>query len=326
MHLLIWGDTPLAAWLVARLHPHYTLTWLTTTPADTLWLHGVAVRGINRVNELSAAKKPDFIILAAPVWYTAQAARALATFAPLPPILALQWGVGGIKQLESALGAGCALLGVVTRRIGFGADAGHIEADNFGGVALQGDHPQTAAAAQILTAAGLPVTRAAGVALQWSSVFWGIQGNALSAILDIAPEEIYQDPLLFAYEYQQLIEAQRVIAGLGVRLVALPGVDVPRRWHGLRWLPRRLAPFFLGRGVRPPSLRDDLLGTHKRSDAAYLNGAVAVAAYDLGLRAPVNHALALTVTDIAEGRALWAGYKEGRELLFATLRLSTGAH
>jgi ketopantoate reductase len=187
---------------------------------------------------------------------------------------------------------------------------------------LADDHPQTNAVAALMTAAGFTVTTARAESIEWSSVFWGIQGNAISAILDIAPELIYDDPSLFAIEHAQLVEAYGIIRQTGTPLIRLPGVNVPAMARQLGWIPRRWAARFLRKHPRPPSLRDELTKKSGRSDAAYLNGAIALRADEANLRAPVNHALALIVTDIAEGRAMWSQYQQNPALLQATIRLA----
>lgn len=191
-----------------------------------------------------------------------------------------------------------------------------------GGVGIPADHALTATAEKLFQLAGIPTLTLDGSALEWSSVLWSLNANALSAILDIPREAVYRSPEWFAVEYGLLKEALRVIDRLGVKVSALPGVNLPLMARQIRWIPRRLLPAFLMRHPAPPSLRDDLVKGSGRSEAAYYNGAVALAAHDLHLRTPINHALALTLTDIAEGRALWSQYKDRPERLAATLRLA----
>jgi ketopantoate reductase len=257
------------------------------------------------------AASPEVVLLAGYAWQTAAVVTELRASTPLdgvpPTIVCLQMGRGSRQTIDALFGTGHALVGLV-----LGDER----------LMLAEDHPQTDAVSALMTAAGFTVTHAHANSIEWSSVFWGIQGNAISAILDIAPEQIYDAPALFAIEHAQLVEAYGIIRQTGTPLIRLPGVNVPAMARQLGWIPRRWAARFLRKHPRPPSLRDELTQKSGRSDAAYLNGAIALRADEANLRAPVNHALALIVTDIAEGRAMWSQYQQNPALLEATIRLA----
>jgi hypothetical protein len=59
-----------------------------------------------------------------------------------------------------------------------------------------------------------------------------------------------------------------------------------------------------------------------------LNGAVARAAHDAGVKAPVNTVFARIVSDIASMPQLWAKYRERPDALTAEVRaeVARGAH
>lgn len=297
-HILIRGESPLAAWLVERLSPSYTVT-----------------------TAYNPDQKPDLIILALPNWAATAALQDLwrAFQDSAPPILVLQNGVGTFQRTAS-LFQEKALAGAVTCHFSYDEFSSSVQVSPTGGFALQADAPELVL--NVLRATGRPVKLGDAQSILWSSVFWGIQANALSAILQVAPANIYQNPKWFGYEVQQLTEALFVIDKLGVRLIALPDVNVPRMAWAVRWLPRALLAAYLTNQPRPPALRDELAQKLGRSDAAYFNGAVAVHAHDLHYRAPLNHVLAMTMTDIAEGRQGWDAFKEKPELLDAMIRLA----
>jgi len=258
-----------------------------------------------------ASQQPEVVLLAGHAWQTASIVTELRAATPLdgvPPIIvSLQMGRGSRQTIDALFGAGHALVGLV------GVD---------GRFLLANDHPQSASIAAMLTTAGFTVMTSRAESIEWSSVFWGIQANAISAILDIPPEQIYDDPALFAIEHAQLVEAHSIIRQTGAKLIRLPGVNVPAMARQLGWIPRRWVGRFLRNHPRPPSLREELAQKTGRSDAAYLNGAIALHADELKLRAPINHALALIVTDIAEGRAAWSQFQQNPALLEATIRLA----
>ena len=338
MAVLIQGSTPLAGWLAAKLHPGYRVTWLADETiqariqAKGVQIEGRIVSDLNIITALKDIGKPDVILLAMPGWALANAVLRLRNHIALdesPPVMvSMQIGVGGLQRVESVFGTDHTLTAVPTRKFRFAIDARGetlyelILPDDFGGVAVQSNHPYTQMILDLMSEAGFTAKPGRRDSILWSSVFWGIQGNALSAILDIAPEQIYNDPNLFEIEHQQLVEALGIIRKLNVPLITLPDVNVPLMARQTEWIPRSLLSYFLKDCLRPPLLQDELRGQNGRSEAAYLNGAVAVHADQMDLRTPVNHALALITTDIAEGRVLWSQYKDNPEMLHVTLRLA----
>lgn len=342
MKLLIWGTTPLAAWLAATLSPQHDVIWLIDAETDAA-LQRDGHLSINQqpvpldVITLTQQFKPDvdLILLATPNWQTVavlmEMQQTLGFGNPPPPVLSLQNGVGSLNRIDSAFGEQVepfSIAAAVTRPFWFAQFADgkpircRINTRNIGGVALQVDHPLSETIGQMFREIGLTVTFGWADAIQWSSVLWGIQANAIAAILDIPPQEVYQNPHWFAHEHDQLQEALRVIDRLGVQLMRLPGVNVPMIANQARYLPRAIMPYFIANHPRPPALKDDLRFGTGRSEAAYFNGAIAVHGHDLDIPTPINHALALTLTDIAEGRMLWSQFKANPSLLESSIRLA----
>ena len=103
--------------------------------------------------------------------------------------------------------------------------------------------------------------------------------------------------------------------------MALPGINVPRLAVMVRWLPKFLLKNILKAQASYPTLKDDLVNETGRSDAAYINGAIAHAGYDAGISTPINHALAVTLTDIAEKRASWSQFKGNLTQLATIIRI-----
>lgn len=338
--ILVWGVSPIAAWISAALERQnkFQVRWLAdaTVEADVERTNGILTgpsqqpQPINVLTELDT--DVDLIILAAPGWHTADAVAQLRQQVPLdqspPPILSLQMGVGNVERIDNTFGPGHSIAGVVTWPIWYGSYhenkpvRSHIITVPVGGVGLQASHPLSGDIARIMRQLGMQVKPAFTDSITWSSVFWGVQTNALSAILDVAPYEIYRNREWFEFECRQIAEALQVIDRLGVRLVPLPDVNVRQMANVFRRMPKRFLTTFLMGYPRPPSLRDDLRFEHGRSEAAYLNGAIAVHGHDLGIATPINHALALALTDIAEGRQSWDEIKEDHNLLGAMLRVA----
>ncbi|NJL93064.1 MAG: hypothetical protein HC915_04730 [Anaerolineae bacterium] len=72
--LLIWGDTPLAAWLAVALAPQHDLTWRVapSTVQDYVRMGGVVTeRGtvpVQLVTHFGQVPPPEWLILATPGW------------------------------------------------------------------------------------------------------------------------------------------------------------------------------------------------------------------------------------------------------------------
>lgn len=336
MRLLIWGASPLGGWLAARLHQaQHEVIWLADTPAavpltDSLELVAgqsrQKINGIRILTEPQDALKPlpDWVIFAMPGWGLSRALTTLAITATpekLPHALSLQSGIGSLEKLTSLLGAEKSLRAVVTREFTW-TDASIIS-NGAGGFVIS-EHPQAAFIGELLQQAGLGKPRTAPAdSLGWSDVFWRLHANALPTLLNIAPASVYDDPNIWQLEYRQLREAIMVIDRLNINLVNLPGVHVPRSAWLVRLLPPHWLAKILKRRVRPPSLRADLEHQSGHSDAAYLNGAVAQAAYGLQLPAPANHVLALSVTDVAEGRIQWSHFHNNLDYVATLIRVAS---
>jgi 2-dehydropantoate 2-reductase len=261
------------------------------------------------VQALGSVPEPDLVLLAVKQYHL-RAALASVELWPTAATVTVQNGIGAeeaaaiarprARIIAASLTASCALpaarriarlteggVGLAMFAVADGEPAsGFLRrvADAFSGGGLRaGIHPDARA-------------------MKWSKLVGNLVGNALGAISDLEPPAIYADPRLFMLERAQLREALDVMAGLGLRPVALPGAPIP-------WLARAVGlPSLLGRtllsravasarGSKAPSLLE-----HARTGAAgptevrWLNGAVARAAGAAGVEAPVNAALA-TLTD-----------------------------
>lgn len=345
MRLLVWGASPTAAWVAARFHQlGYDITWLTQEPImaaiKRFGLELISPHQRQTYHHLTIETRPEialkppveWIILAMPTWALNEAAMQMGARIPpdkCPNILLVQHGIGGVEKLTTFFDEAKILSAVSTRTFTWPLLANNevayetVVSDNLGGFALS-RHPQALKIAHMLQSVGLgspPIYD--HPSLQWSHVFWTIQANALPTLLDVAPSAVYQHQRLFEIEYRQLREALAVIDHEKIPLVELPGVDVPRLAWQVRLLPKRILAPVLKVNTKPPSLRDELLQPWKRSDAAYLNGMIAKAAHDYGIAAPVNQALAISVTDIAEGRALWSQFKGNIDYLETIIRVTS---
>ena len=248
-----------------------------------------------------------------------------------PNLFLIQHGIGSFEKVATFFDPQLILRGVTTQAFEFPPLDEHREksahevivSDGIGGMVIS-HHEKADKMAHMLQQAGFEsVQIEARESLEWSDLLWQIQANALPTLLDISPESVYDDPRLFTIEYAQLQEAISVIDRLKIQLVQLPNANVLRLAWQLRVLPKVLVKYILKPNAKPPSLRKDLVQKTGRSDAAYLNGIVAQSAYNLGISAPVNHILALSLTDVAEGRALWSQFRDQVDYLETMIRIAS---
>jgi 2-dehydropantoate 2-reductase len=247
---------------------------------------------------------PDLAVLAVKMFDLAGALDDLRAW-PGTPVLTIQNGVGAEDLVAAArpgIGHVAGSLTAPVERLG----AHEVRWRGRGGIGLA---PVAGPVDDLVdelvdrfTTAGLPARRFGDArAMKWSKLVSNLVGNALSALADREPAEVYADPALFDLERRQLLEALAVMRARGIRVVALPGANVPLLTLGVRLptpLSRRILARVVGgaRGGKSPSLRLHLRGgAPGPSEVAWLNGAVARAGAMLGVPTPVNDALAALV-------------------------------
>ncbi|HTW86236.1 MAG TPA: ketopantoate reductase C-terminal domain-containing protein [Candidatus Sulfotelmatobacter sp.] len=246
-------------------------------------------------------------------------------------ILTPQNGIGNEELLAQAFGADSVVSAALTVPVERDA-SGQGVAARGGGIAFA---PVGANAHNWLLAAfgatDLPVSAVADYrALKWSKLALNVVANASCAILDMLPERLVREDEIFALEIRMLREVRATMKALGIKAIDLPRYPV-RALLAAASLPTPLARTALAgriagaRGDKPPSLLLDLRGAKHQTEVEYLNGAVARAARDAGVAAPVNAGLARILSDIAHMPQLWSKYRERPEMLRDELRGRSGA-
>ena len=158
--------------------------------------------------------------------------------------------------------------------------------------------------------------------LKWSKLALNVVANAACAILDVLPERLMREETAFMLEIRAIREVRATMKALGITPIDLPRYPV-RALLRVASLPSPLAHAVLAsriagaRGQKPPSLLLDLRGAKHRTEVEVLNGAVARAAREAGVPAPVNAAYARVLSDVAHMPQLWAKYRERPEALLA---------
>lgn len=258
---------------------------------------------------VATGEPPDLVIVAVKQY---DLASALADLVPLPttPVLTVQNGIGAEEATRAARPDAPLLAGSLTAAVELEPD-GAVRWRRTGGLAVAAVTAGAAPAGRDLLAAvrraGLPaVALPEAAAMKWSKLLANLVANATSAILASDPVAIYRDPATFRVEREQLAEARRVMTGLGLAPVDLPGARVRLLLLGLRLPPVLARPILArvvggARGGKAPSLGRTFQGEGDgpiRSEAAWLNGAVAEAGRRVAVATPVNAGLAAILAEI----------------------------
>ena len=237
-------------------------------------------------------------------------------------IVTPQNGVGNEERLVAAFGAESVVSAALTVPVTRDASGRGVAAAG-GGIVFA---PVSASNAQnwllaAFGATGIPVTAATDYrSLKWSKLALNVVANASCAILNVLPERLVHVPDAFALELRAVREVRAVMQALDVAPLDLPRYPV-RALLMLAALPAPVARIVLAnriagaRGRKAPSLLLDLRAAKQRTEVDVLNGAVAAAARQAGIDAPVNTVFARLVNDIANMPQLWAKYRERPDAL-----------
>jgi 2-dehydropantoate 2-reductase len=243
---------------------------------------------------------PDAVLLAVKMFDVRAALDDLAGW-PAVPLLTVQNGIGAEEYAAAARPGGAVVAASLTSPVERPGPA-EVRWRGRGGIGLAVAAGAAAATADWLAAsfeeAGLPARRFADArAMKWSKLLANLVGNALSALADRDPPQVYADPVLFDLERRQLLEALAVMRAARLAVVGLPGADVRLLALAVR-LPAPLSRPLLrrvvagARGGKQPSLRQHLRSGTGPTEGAWLNGAVARAGQTEGVPTPVNTVLA----------------------------------
>lgn len=282
-----------------------------------------AVRIVSTPAEAFSKASFDLAVLAVKAFDTAAAIEPLRPFFSVTtPLLSVQNGVGNEALLAELLSAPI-LAGSLTTPVEVLAP-GHVQvarASHRFAVAPWRGEGRPEQVAVLFAGAGFAVqTFGDGPALKWTKLLMNMLANAQAAILDMTPAEIFAQPSLARLEVLAWREALVVMRAQGLTPVPLAGYPMALVGALVRRLPvglvRPVMGRFIagGRGSKPPSLIYDLRPQPRgRSEVAWLNGAVAAKARELGLPAPVNDTLTRVLLDLVESRASiddWQGQPE----------------
>jgi 2-dehydropantoate 2-reductase len=283
-----------------------------------------------RVDSITAIEDvttpPDLVLLTVKAYDTVEATRTLRdTLGAATPVLSLQNGIGNEELIAAELGAHRTFAGTITISTSRPRPGLVRQNTAVGGIGVAALDPgqDPSGWVRLFRRAGIPARLYRDFrAMKWSKLLINLFTNATSAILDLSPVAVVEDPRLLEIERSALGEALAVMRGLGLHPVALPGYPVPALRTVLAapgWLVRPLLRRLVrrGRGAARTSLWHDLQRGRSENEVAVLNGAVAREAARLGMRAPVNAMLTEVLTGLAAGRLDPAGFRGRPEGLLA---------
>lgn len=317
MTVLVVGSGAVGSLLAATLAAGGRRVWLTRrgAPAGGDDVRVVTPDGVRRAAQVTRVESaaalpaaPEVVILAVKMYDLDGALRALPDW-PATAVVTVQNGIGAEELALATRPTGPLVAGSLTASVARDAD-GAIRWVRRGGIGLapvRGDaDPVIDGLIGAWRAGGLPAHRYPDWRrMKWSKLVANLVGNATSALLDREPAAIYRDADLYRVERAQLAEALEIMRRIGLRPVGLPGAPVPAlalavalpAWLGRPVLARAVSG---ARGGKDPSLRLNLTGSGAtRSEAPWLNGAVAREARRLGIPAPTNEVLAQLVSGAA---------------------------
>jgi 2-dehydropantoate 2-reductase len=288
-------------------------------PAEITVVERDGVRLTRAVTEVASPADlpapPDLIVFAVKLFDLATAVASCAAWPGATSLTPLN-GVGAEEAVLDGRPDAGLIAGSLTVSLEPQPD-GSVARQNRGGIglaAVRGDVGATIDAIVAALAAGNVSARRYpdARAMKWSKLVANLVGNATSAIVDLPPEAVYDDPGGFEVERRQLSEALAVMRRLGLSPVALPGADVRLLAAAVR-LPARIGRPILrrvvaaGRGGKDPSLRIQARSGPGPSEVGWLNGVVVRTAAELGGEARVNRRLVALVEEILAdpGRRAW---------------------
>ncbi|HEX3549214.1 MAG TPA: ketopantoate reductase C-terminal domain-containing protein [Candidatus Elarobacter sp.] len=284
-----------------------------------------APRALDAVERVDA----DMVLVTVKAYDTAGAVetlrRALADDGGAT-IVTPQNGVGNEEILASAFGAGRVVAAALTVPVEIGPGGIGVAARG-GGIAFA--PVGTSSANNWLLAAfgatGLEVRAVEDYrSLKWSKLALNVVANAACAILDELPAELVRRRTAFDLDLRQVREVAAVMKAQRIAAIDLPRYPV-RALFAVASAPLPAARAILGsriaraRGAKPPSLLLDLRAGRGRTEADALNGAVARAAREASVAAPVNATYARVLDEIARAPERWDAYRGRPDALAAAV-------
>lgn len=270
----------------------------------------------------------DVIIFALKSFDTQAALDTMRPFAQnLPPVLCVQNGVENESVLAEILGDQRVIAGTVTSSVSR-TGTGSIVLERKRGIGIASNHPLSRQIVRAFSESELNARLVSHpLAMKWSKMITNLLANASSAILDLTPAQILDNPHLYKVEITALQEALAVMQALHIPVIDLPGVPVRLFSLAVKKLPPAVSRPVIsriaggGRGEKMPSFHIDLHSGRGRSEVDFLNGAVVRFGKQAGVPTPVNQWLNDTLLGMVRGELPVEEYSHQPEKLLRVLYL-----
>jgi 2-dehydropantoate 2-reductase len=273
------------------------------------------------LSDAIAKHVPDVILLCVKAYHCETAAKELAGAGDLyAPVVCVLNGIGNEETLAREVGEARVIPASLTSAIGI-IEPGHIRVERLRGLGLAATHPLSSTITDEMSSADLnPVLFANAERMKWSKALTNIISNATSAILNWVPDLVFNHRGLYRLEIEALRETVRVMRALGLPPQDLPGVPVRLLASAIFLPPAITMPLFKkaaisGRGEKLPSFCYDV--GRGKSEAPWLNGAIADHGVQLGIKTPANDVLVEVLMGLVDGRLETASFHGNAELLLS---------
>jgi 2-dehydropantoate 2-reductase len=265
--------------------------------------------------------RPDVVLLTVKAYDCAAAAEHMRDGLPNSvPVVCVLNGIGNEATLAAALGAERVIAASLTSAIQR-LETGLLRVEKDRGIGLACGHAVSPALEADFTTAGLhPRLYRNADAMKWSKLLINLVANATSAILDWSVDDVFRHRGLYRLEVEALREAVRVMRGLGLRPVNLPGVPSGLLAAAVFWPDWITHPILHraaagGRGQKRPSFAYDI--GRGRSEIGWLNGAVVRYGARLGIATPASGVLTDVLTMLIDAKPGAGAYRQPESLLAA---------
>lgn len=344
MHVLIYGVGGKALYLAAHLSTAgHNIDIVGNKPTATKALRNEGItlttrqgetkstQAIKAYDELtdSSGKDYDWIAITAPAYETAPIGYQLLEHLQQPvPIVSFQTGIGHRETLSTILNHEMVGYGTITTLLDQ-TSTNTVQEIKRGDIYLAPEFAGASTVIKSLSATSTPIHQLNNPqTLEWSTLFTNLIGNATSAIIGKEPSKVLQDTRLFDIEWATLQETLQIMQQANISLTNLTNYPARRLAMLIKHLPRQLLRpiliWFENQRQIQPSLLQELLAAEQKTEAAWLNGAIVSLANSHRTLAPLNHALALTVSDIAAGRVPWETFRDNPEMLLTIIDMTQG--
>jgi 2-dehydropantoate 2-reductase len=334
MNFLVYGAGAVGSYLSVMLASHGHAVTLLTRPDTAALLGETGVRvtlpdgssirvepeiatGVRRIFEQDSGF--DVMLLAVKSYDVEAALNPVVAFAPrpYPTVITLQNGIGIEETVQEALEGATVIAGSLTTPLSRETpDHTRVERSGRGlGLAPTIPKQKIKPYVALFNEAGITTEIYRDYrAMKWSKALLNMVGNATSAIVNRHPRIIYETKATYRLEMKMLDETLRVMRGLGLAVVDLPGAPATKLAAAVQKLPGFLARPALarivgeGRGSKMPSFHIDLAAGKRQNEVLYHNGAVAAAGRQLYLPVPVNTALTEILLQLVRRELDWELY------------------